>query len=71
MLTADKERELLVDLRSSTDAQVLLIVMTSCRGVPNSSVVFLSILSFLVFFHVILVLTVFACFGFSSLHHSK
>ena len=37
----------------------------------NSSVAFFSILSFLVFFHVILVLIVFACFGLSSLHHSK
>ena len=37
----------------------------------NSSVALFALLSFLVFFHVILVLIVFACFDFSSLHHSK
>ena len=45
--------------------------VSRCKMFWNSSVAFFSILSFLVFFHVILVFIVFACFGFSSLHHSK
>ena len=47
------------------------VLPSRCKMFWNSSVAFFAILSFLVFFHVILVLIVFVCFGFSSLHHSK
>ena len=42
-----------------------------CKQFWNFSIAFFAMLSFLDFFHVISVLTVFACFSFSSLHHSK
>ena len=43
--------------------------VASCFEIPLS--LFSLFLSFLVFFHVTLVLIVFACFDFSSSHHSK
>ena len=46
-------------------------MVSRCKMFWTSSVTLFANLSFLVFFHVILVLIVFACFGFSSLHHSK
>ena len=46
-------------------------LVSRCKLFWNFSLTFFAILSFLVFFHVILVLIVFACFSFSFLHHSK
>ena len=55
----------------NTSDITLWSMVSRCKLFWNYSVAFFAILSFLVFFHVILVLIVFACFGFSSLHHSK
>ena len=46
-------------------------MVSRCKLFWNSYVAVFAILSFLLFFHVLLVLIVFACFGYSSLHHSK